>query len=75
MLTDPLVDPSANNNEAIRSASIRGHVAIVERLLKDSRVDPSVNTKYALRYASSLGSVALVEQLLKDQRGEHDDSD
>ena len=44
LLVDPRVDPSANDYEAIRSASQKGHTEIVELLLADPRVDPSAIT-------------------------------
>ena len=39
LLTDNRVDPSVNNNEAIRDASSNGHIEIVKLLLADSRID------------------------------------
>jgi hypothetical protein len=62
------VDPSANNNEAIRCASVDGFVAVVNRLLQDPRVDPSANNNEAIRYASSDGHQAVVNRLLQDPR-------
>jgi hypothetical protein len=37
------VDPSANDNEAIRWTSMNGHVSVVERFLQHPRVDPTAN--------------------------------
>ena len=43
LLTDKRVNPSANNNFAIRWASRNGHTKVVKLLLADERVDPSAN--------------------------------
>lgn len=39
LLSNPKVDPSVNNNEAIQMASNNGHVEIIKLLLNDPRVD------------------------------------
>jgi hypothetical protein len=59
-----LIDPGANNNEAIREASKNGHTKVVELLLKDRRVNPNE----ALRDASKNGHIKVVKLLLKDRR-------
>ncbi len=41
------VDPSAENNFAVRWAAEQGHLAVVERLLDDDRVDAAVAIRYA----------------------------
>jgi hypothetical protein len=41
LLSDPRVDPSDENNYAIRLASYYGYLKIVKLLLSDPRVDPS----------------------------------
>jgi surface antigen len=64
----PFVDPSAEDNYAIRWASQNGHLAVVERLLKDERVDSSANDNHAIRSSSEKGYVAVVERLLQDER-------
>jgi hypothetical protein len=48
------LDPAAADNKAIRSASITGHVAVVERLLADPRVNPAVDNNYACESRDSL---------------------
>ena len=65
---DRNMDPSANDNEAIRFASREGHLEIVERLLKDPRVDPGSSYNWAIREASREGHLEVVERLLKDPR-------
>ncbi len=38
LLSDPRVDPSANDNEALQLASENGHLDVVKVLLEDPRV-------------------------------------
>ena len=66
-MADHRVDPTANNNEAIRAACDRNHVEIVRMLLTDSRVDPSTNNNEAIERAILHGYTELV-QLLSDGR-------
>jgi len=61
----PLVDPSANKNEALYIASKSGYVAVVDRLLQDLRVDPSANHNEAVFIASHNGYVAVVDRLIQ----------
>ncbi len=68
LLKDLQVDPSANDDEAIREASAWGHLEIVKLLLKDERVDPSANNNDAILLASSYGNPEIVKELLKDSR-------
>src|SRR3989304_1464205 len=68
LLQYPIVDPSDENNRAIRLASRNGHVEVVKLLLQDPRVDPSDKNNYAIRYASENGDVEIVKLLLQDHR-------
>jgi hypothetical protein len=68
LLQDPRVDPSADNNWAIRFASNNGHLSIVDRLLQDPRVDPSANDNAAIQFASYNGHLIVVDRLLQDPR-------
>ena len=68
LLTHNKIDPSMNDNFAIRYASHNGHLSIVEKLLKDERVDPSADNNFAIQYASHNGHLSIVERLLKDER-------
>jgi hypothetical protein len=45
-MQDERVDPSADDNYAMRLAAERGHIAVIERLLQDKRVDPSADDNY-----------------------------
>ena len=68
LLRDGRVDPSAENNDAIRLASERGHRDVVELLLGDDRVDPSAENNSAIRFASRRGHSEVMMLLLKDKR-------
>lgn len=61
-------DPSAQSNDAIRSAAAAGHHKIVRLLLGDPRVDPSENNNEALRDAVMRGHMPIVRLLLDDLR-------
>jgi ankyrin repeat protein len=65
--------PSADNNLAIRWASDRGHIDIVNRLLEDLRVDPSADNNLAIRWASDRGHIDIVNRLLEDLRVYNDE--
>jgi ankyrin repeat protein len=65
---DQRIDPSADDNSAIREASGNGHTEVVELLLNDPRVDPSASDNDAIRWASGEGQTAVVELLLNDPR-------
>ena len=67
-LLDSGVDPSVNNNEAIRKASENGHTEVVKVLLADNRVDPSVRDNEAIREASYKDHSEIVKVLLADDR-------
>ncbi len=64
LLTNPKVDPTANNNWAIRKASENGHLKVVKLLLTNPKVDPSAYDNYAIRFASENGHLKVVEFLL-----------
>lgn len=52
IIKNKCVDPSTNDNYAIKWASYYGHLEVVKLLLSDPRVDPNVDDKYALRWAN-----------------------
>ena len=62
------IDPSANDNRAIRSASSNGHTDAVKLLLADPRVDPAADNNEAIRAASRHGHAEIVKILLDDPR-------
>ena len=65
---DEGVDPSAQDNRAIRWASYNGHIEVVKLLLTDKRVDPSADDNIAIRWASENGHTEVVKLLLTDKR-------
>jgi hypothetical protein len=65
LLQCPGVDPTADNNDAIRRAAEFGHLAVVERLLQCPGVDPTAVEDYAIRWAAEFGHLAVVERLLQ----------
>jgi len=62
------IDPSFEDNIAIRIASHNGYLDIVKELLKDQRVDPSINNNYAIDWAIMSDHKDVAKELLKDQR-------
>jgi len=75
LLSDPNIDPSENDNEAIQKASRNGQFEIVKLLLSDSRVDPSANDNYPLKWAALLGDFEIVKLLLSDPRVDPSEED
>jgi ankyrin repeat protein len=68
LLKDRRVNPSVDNNFAIRRASYYGHKEIVEILLKDNRVDPSDMGNEAMWHAQWNSNYEIADLLLKDNR-------
>ena len=68
MPKDKRVDPTAQNNSAIRFASQRGHIKTVKLLLRDKRVSPSSGNNHAFYLASHRGHNKIVKFLLQDKR-------
>ncbi len=62
------MNPSAENNDAIRWASKNGHTEVVKLLLADDRVDPSSRDNSAIKLASSNSHSEVVKLLLADGR-------
>jgi ankyrin repeat protein len=62
------IDPTLNNNYAIRTASENGYAEIVRLLLKDGRADPANNNNDPIKRASSRGRTEVVRLLLEDGR-------
>lgn len=74
LLAHDRVDPSVDDQAALRRAARNGHVLVVERLLADPRIDPSVGPSdlhwhdSAVGEAAQRGQLAVVRQLLADPR-------
>jgi hypothetical protein len=64
LIKNKSVDPSTNDNIAIRWASEKGHYEVVKLLLSDTRVDPNVDDKYALRWANYYRHKEIVNLLM-----------
>ncbi|KAJ3076442.1 hypothetical protein HDU98_003306 [Podochytrium sp. JEL0797] len=62
------VDPSADEEYAVRCSSESGHLGVVRMLLEDGRVDPTGKKNYAVRAAATFGHVEIVDMLLLDAR-------
>ena len=64
LLLEAGVDPTSNNNKAIKYACGNGHVEVVKLLLK-AGVNPSVSDDYPLRIACENGHLEVVKVLLE----------
>jgi hypothetical protein len=67
-LLDQRVNPSDNNNYAIRWASRNGHLEVVKLLLEDPRVNPADEDNDPIRSSSINGHLEVVKLLLEDPR-------
>lgn len=63
-----LVDPSIDNNKAIKWACSSNHVDIVKLLLANEKVDPAVLDNTIIRNASSYGYIEIVKLLLANEK-------
>jgi hypothetical protein len=64
LLLDGRVDPSTENNSALRWASAQGHTSVVKMLLADTRCDATADNNYAIRWACAHGHADVVRELL-----------
>ena len=67
------VDPSVDDNLAIKKSSENGHENIVKYLIQKG-VDPSIDDNYLIKIASLNGHLKVIEVLLNDQRVNPSDS-
>jgi ankyrin repeat protein len=65
LLRDKRIDPSVQDNYAIRFASANGHKDVVELLLRDKRVDPTAYNNFAIHQAKKNGHPETVSVLRK----------
>lgn len=65
-LQDPRVNPASDNNQAIRNASVSGHLNVVNRLLQDPRVNPTIYDNEAVKLAYRNGHQDVVNRLLQE---------
>jgi hypothetical protein len=64
LIINPLVDPSARDDEALRNACTNGHTDCVRLLLSDERCNPGVLDNYCLIWAASCGFDEIVRMLV-----------
>jgi ankyrin repeat protein len=57
-----------NQHDALGRAAEKGHVDVVDYLLRHAMFDPSADDNYAIRLAADNGHLAVVERLLQDKR-------
>lgn len=62
------IDPTFDNNLAIRTAARHGSVDALRVLLRDKRADPTTHDNYALRVARACGYKHVVRLLVLDDR-------
>ena len=62
------IDPTSNNNHAIKRAGEFGYFDIMKLLLSDPRVRPGNMNNYAIRKAAENGHTEIVKLLLADPR-------
>lgn len=67
LLKDDRVNPSINNNYAIKIACEYNHVKIVELLLDDDRVNPADNDNVAIGIACLNGHIEVIKLLLTNK--------
>ncbi len=75
LLQDNRVDPSAEDNFAIRDTSTNGKTELVKLLLQDNRVDPSARKNEAIINACMYGEIEVIKLLLQDKRADPSDCD
>lgn len=68
LLKNPLVNPAATDNQALKLASQKGHAKVVELLIKDLRVNPAANHQEAFISAVSNNDLAVVLTFLRCER-------
>jgi ankyrin repeat protein len=71
LLSHPKVDPSDNDNLALRSALIHRKIDIVKLLLQDKRINPAgVNNDSIIRtsFSKSNGTINVIKLLLADSK-------
>ena len=68
LFAEATVDPSANDNLALRIAAQNGHYGVVAKLLDDDRVDPASDENSAICTAAEHGHLDVLERLLQYER-------
>jgi hypothetical protein len=68
MLESSELPVNGNLNDALWRAAWKGHVDVVDYLLRIAMFDPSADYNHAIRIAAQNGHLAVVERLLQDKR-------
>jgi hypothetical protein len=71
LLQHSSIDPTFNDSQILRNASVLGYQTSVAVLLKDGRADPSARESEALSNATDRGYIEIVRLLLKDGRADY----
>ena len=66
LFTDPRIDPSENNNRAIRTAAEKRQCDIVQFLLKDDRVNPGADAHYVFYMSCQADDADTARKILVD---------
>jgi ankyrin repeat protein len=64
LLTDPRIDPSANDQKAIIEACENGDLNLLKVLLDDNRVSPATSNQLPIKRACKQGNLDMVKLLL-----------
>lgn len=68
LLSDPTVDPAANDSAALSFAVVYNRVEVVRMLIADGRVDPSAGNNVYIRDAVFSSNAEVARVLLADSR-------
>lgn len=68
LLKNKVGNPTANQDEALRSAASRGHLGVVSLLLKNSRVSLASKNNEAIRSAAENGHLSIFKRLLNNPK-------
>lgn len=78
LIQHPKVDPSAEDDTILKWAVEKGHLKIVETLLKDKRVDPASENNWCIIRSSenpAKDSLEILKLLMADERTDASDND
>ena len=70
VVVDRLLQVPRVQDLALYMAAEKGHLKLIELLLKDSRIDPTAHHSVALRWAARFGHFDVVKALLDDGRAD-----
>lgn len=68
VVNDPRVNPSLDDNFALKFASNFGHLDVLNRLLEDPRLDLSAIDHITIKWASQNNHIDVVQRLLEEER-------